>query len=370
MEKEEISKIHEEVGTKFLELVDKAIAGEWERPWLPLKGGLPRNGHTNENYQGENTAVLIAAGYSDSRFYTHRQLKKIVEETGLTLDWRGQTGYPAFKVLKVGARNKQTGEQLMNDDGTPKMFMVRKYFTVFNAEQVKGLPPEEERVFKHEPIFAVEQMRKAVEARMGIKFIDGGDMACFIPSKNEIRLPHVEQFKSAMGHALTTLHEIAHATGPVLERPMDGKFGTETYAKEEFVAETSTVLAARELGMPTDDYQHDMHISYLQSWKKAIVNDKSYVVKTIAEASRAINYAMEHLREFLYGLNEQHIATPEQNDLLESIGIPKRIQKQIQAQTVDPEQQAAPSKKQKVELTALSKKSRTSKQEKQPVMSM
>jgi antirestriction protein ArdC len=60
-----------------------------------------------------------------------------------------------------------------------------------------------------------------------------------------------------------------------------------------------------------------------KAFAKEITEDKNFIFKASNAASRASNFQMEHLREHLYALNAQHTASPEQNNLLDSIGVPR-----------------------------------------------
>ena len=99
------------------------------------------------------------------------------------------------------------------------------------------------------------------------------------------------QFESDDAHQSTFYHECIHATGhhSRLDRDMTGSFGSEDYAKEEFVAELGSVFLCAELGVTYDIQQH---ASYFNSWQKAIESDPKYLLTAATAARKASEYCM------------------------------------------------------------------------------
>ena len=71
----------------------------------------------------------------------------------------------------------------------------------------------------------------ALIAKLG-SVVKPGNTACYIPSKDEIRMPDFKQFDSAADYYGTRTHEEAHRTGHEsrLDRNLKGKFGDKKYA--------------------------------------------------------------------------------------------------------------------------------------------
>ena len=70
----------------------------------------------------------------------------------------------------------------------------------------------------------------------------------------------------------TLIHEIAHWTGPRLNREF-GKYGDDAYSKEELVAELTAAFVMAELNI-CGECQHE---NYIASWLKAMKGDVKYI---------------------------------------------------------------------------------------------
>ncbi|KAG0923242.1 hypothetical protein G6F31_019593 [Rhizopus arrhizus] len=80
---------------------------------------------------------------------------------------------------------------------------------------------------------------------------------------DSIHLPQRNTFHSASGYYATALHELGHWTGfPTrLNRDQKGAFGSIDYAKEELVAEVSSMLMGERLGIGHDPTQHAAYVN-------------------------------------------------------------------------------------------------------------
>ena len=65
---------------------------------------------------------------------------------------------------------------------------------------------------------------------------------------------------------------MAHSTGHEkrLNRNMKGTFGDKDYAKEELIAEFSSVFMQQEINLKIDDRQLENNAAYIKSWNNAL----------------------------------------------------------------------------------------------------
>lgn len=92
----------------------------------------------------------------------------------------------------------------------------------------------------------------------------------------------------------TELHELTHWTRhPArLNRDFGRKaWGDDAYAPEELVAELASAFLCAELEI-TPDIRED-HAAYIQSWLKALKNDKRFLFQAAAQAYRTVDYLQE-----------------------------------------------------------------------------
>jgi antirestriction protein ArdC len=99
------------------------------------------------------------------------------------------------------------------------------------------------------------------------------------------------------------IHEMAHSTAKECHRSTGGLFGTETYALEEFVAELTSACVCSMLGI--GKLLDENHIAYVQSWRKALREQKDVIPQVIDAVQSATNYILgryEQVRKELHPL--------------------------------------------------------------------
>ncbi|VGA25824.1 antirestriction protein [Klebsiella variicola] len=179
-----------------------------------------------------------------------------------------------------------------NDAGEIDHIPMLKTFTVFNVQQIDGLPLTKETV-SPEATFDPLPQAENLFRKSGANIIEKGQNAFFRPSTDEVWLPERYLFSDAANFYATGLHELVHWSGGKkrLNREMKGKFGSADYAEEELVAELGSAFLMADLGID-GEVQHE---SYIASWLKALKNDKRYIFKAASAASKAHRYLMDKL---------------------------------------------------------------------------
>lgn len=294
----------------------------WQKPWSAA-AMLPTNCATGNAYRGVNRLLLsIAAmesasrgdGRVDNRFLTYNQ--------AAAEGWqvrKGSRGTPIVKLVELGAARDLDGlSRPSSADGKDNerergpRFTLRRY-TVFNASQVDGAPPlAEEAEPTFEPVDRAEAIMEALKTQTGLTIVHGGDRACYVPSTDQVLLPHKSAFKSipgvqaAYGFYSVALHECSHSS--LAEHRLDRrealskKWGDEAYAMEELTVEIAAACLAAETGVPIiharPQAHIDHHASYLRSWISAIERDPMAIFTAAKSAELICGY--------LLGLERQH----------------------------------------------------------------
>ena len=256
----------------------------WSCPWqrVPGMSGLPSNYATCAAYSGMNIMLLWCSaseqGFNDSRWMTYKQAKA---EGGQVR--KGEHGTTAIFYTTL---------EKENDDGETDYIPMLKTFTVFNVEQIDGLPLSDKAVGLAETFESLPRA-EALFRNSGATIIKKGQNAFFQPSTDEIWLPERYLFSDAANFYATGLHELVHWSGAKsrLNREMKGKFGCEEYAFEELIAELGSAFLMADLGI-AGEVQHE---SYIASWLKALKNDKRYIFKAASAASKAHRYLMDKI---------------------------------------------------------------------------
>ena len=298
---------HETVAEKLIEQLEQGTA-PWQRPWNPDEAGgfLPYNPVTGNRYKGINTLHLLSEDRNDNRWMTYKQAGEL---GGQVRKGEKGTGVQYWKFTDEQTKRDDNGNPVLDEEGNPVKVVVklerpRVFFaTVFNAEQIDGLPPLEKKEVTWDPIERAENILAASGADINH---NGGSRAFYRPSTDSIHLPEKGQFPTAENYYATALTELGHWTGHEdrLNRDIAHPFGSEAYAKEELRAEIASMILGEELGIGHDPVQH---AAYVGSWIKALRDDPMEIFRAASDA--------EKIQGFVLGLEQKYFQEQEQENV-------------------------------------------------------
>lgn len=275
-----MSKVQEIVTEKICDLLEAGTV-PWHKPWKTL--GRAANLVSKKPYRGINAFLLAVREYDQPWYVTYNQAKnlggnvKAGEKSTLVVFW------------------KLLDSDKVNADGSKKKIPLLRYFNVFNVQQCEGLDKHIPKVElrEHKPIAEAEAVVAKYEN--GPELSHGGDRACYIPSEDAVHLPSPEMFEDGEAYYSVLFHELAHSTGHKSRLDREGiqsvSFGSETYAREELVAEMGAAFLAAECGFSRVNAPADT-AAYIAHWLKALKNDKGLVVKAASEAQKAVDHIL------------------------------------------------------------------------------
>jgi antirestriction protein ArdC len=271
-------------------------ARPWMKPWTvgngegriirPLRAnGIP--------YQGINVLMLwseaVEKGFASTMWMTFRQAKELgahVQE--------GEKGTLVVYADRItrSQTNADTGEETQRD--IPFM----KGYTVFNVEQITGLPSHYyiKPAPRGEAVMRIERAETFFTAT-GANVVHGGSRACYVPSTDNVHMPCIDFFRDAESYYATRGHETIHWTRHPSRLGRDfgrKRYGDEGYAMEELVAELGSAFLSADLEL-TPEVRED-HASYIASWIKVLKDDKRAIFTAASHAQRAA--------DFLHGLQK------------------------------------------------------------------
>jgi len=281
------------------QIIEALEQGEipWEKPWT-ASANPPQSVH-GKAYRGFNSLWLgfVAGrlGYTDSRWITYNQAKKQggkvrkgEKSQSVTLwmqSYNHQTSCPVRK-------SSQSCDNIAK--AKCQRFMFMRYYSVFNVEQVDGLelkPQATGTLNDFDPIEAAMEVVDEYRNREGVAINWKGDAAYYSPDRDEVTVPDRRTFRSAESYYSTVFHELAHSTGHKSrlnrkDNTQTIRFGDPVYAQEELVAEMTNAFVGGVTGV-TSDVEADQRVAYIQSWLKALRNDKKMVVIAAGQAQKA-----------------------------------------------------------------------------------
>ncbi|XVJ51454.1 MAG: DUF1738 domain-containing protein [Vampirovibrio sp.] len=261
----------------------------WMKPWQAghtaghVSKPLRANG---QQYNGINVLMLwvqsMISGFEAPIWMTYKQAQELGGQ--VKQGEKGSMVVYANSFRKEEANDK--GETIERD--IPFM----KGYTVFNVEQVEGLPAHFYAHHQPEVLNTAERLEAVERFVQNTKALiqHGGASAFFSPGKDLIQMPPYAQFSSREGYYATLVHELTHWSGAEsrLNRDMSGRFKTAAYAAEELIAEMGAAFLCADLGI-TPDIRED-HAAYLQSWLTVLKDDKKAIFTAAAHAQRAADY--------------------------------------------------------------------------------
>ena len=254
----------------------------WQKPWIGLGNDqVALRGSTGKPYGFVNQMLLDKPG----EWYT----LKYINDHGARLKKDSKAGYIVEQWWKEDEKKDPDPET-----GKRPLYPVTRYFKVFHVDDIDGIEPRKKKENPEpksdlKPDEMAEEIKDGYIERSGVKLnIRNSSSAYYSPSKDEIVVPGIDQFKSISEYYSTMFHEMGHSTGHEsrLKRIKSVKFGSHEYSKEELVAEICAAALVNHCGLETTN-SFDNSIAYVENWINALNKD----VKMAFDASRAAEKA-------------------------------------------------------------------------------
>jgi antirestriction protein ArdC len=271
--------VYEQVTERIIAQLEAGVI-PWRKEWKSTgHSHLPVNYTTKKPYRGINVLLLMSACFDDSRFLTYKQAQSIGAQVR-----KGEKGIQIVFWSTFDGKEKET-------DDARKIPFLRTY-TVFHVSQCDGIPadlPFDAPIF--EPIPAAQLLADNYLTREHIELKHGGDRAFYSPALDYVQMPSRESFASPDAYYSTLFHEMGHSTGHPSrldrEKSKGGNaFGSELYSKEELVAEFTAAYLCADTGISNALVEAN-HAAYIQSWLRALKNDKNLLVSAAQKAQHA-----------------------------------------------------------------------------------
>jgi antirestriction protein ArdC len=282
--------IYQIITDKIVHQLEQGVR-PWHQPWSAghLEGriSLPLR-HNGVPYRGVNVLALwmegLAKGYAAARWMTFKQA---LELGGCVR--KGEHG--TLTVYADSIRRMEEGQE------EPTEIKFLKGYTVFNVEQIDGLPAS----YYDRPSAPSGGLKTIAHAEAFFRWTGacikhGGGEACYVLLTDTIHMPRLDTFRDAESYYATLAHECTHWTRhPMrLARTFGRKrFGDEGYAMEELVAELGSAFVCAELDLAPETRED--HASYIANWPQVLKNDTRAIFMAASHAQRAADFLI-HLQ--------------------------------------------------------------------------
>jgi antirestriction protein ArdC len=284
----------------------------WIKPWddiAPSSALVLALRSCGTPYRGMNIIALWAAamesGFKARHWFTFKQalamkacVRKgergsyVVYYTELT-DKAGDASKPSIVPKAKTATGEETGETRR----------ILRGYTVFNAEQIDGLPEKYYPQPETAPFPTSTITRSEDEARLSTLFAripvtirHGGNRAFYSKAADFIQMPLRDAFCDGSQYWATLAHEASHATRHSSRLNRDfgqTRFGDAGYALEELVAKLASAFIGATIGLPADHLED--HASYIGGWLKALGDNPSAFLTAASKAQAAADWVLREM---------------------------------------------------------------------------
>lgn len=271
--------LYQQITDRIIAELEKGTV-PWKKPWSCSSGAISRA--TGKPYSVLNQLLLSQAG----EYVTYRQ----AAEEGHPVK-KGEKASAVFFFKFIDAEDKETGEK--------KQIPLLKYYSVFHISQCQGMKP---RFASSVPVHSDLQPDKRAEQilndyvdRSGVTLRkEKSNKAYYSPAMDLIVVPGIDQFADIAEYYSTAYHEAVHSTGHStrLNRISDiANFGSESYSREELVAELGASYLVNAIGLETPS-SFGNSAAYIKGWLAALKDDKRFIVSAAGKAEKAVGYIL------------------------------------------------------------------------------
>ena len=267
--------VYEIITGQILAELEKGVI-PWRKPWRTLP---PANLVSKKPYRGINTFLLALAGYGSQYWLTYRQAQALGGNVR-----RGEHG-TKIVFWKFNEYETETADGEMEN----RTSAFPRYYTVFNLEQTEGL----KALLALPPARPIESAEAIIGGMPDPPAYQQGFLACYSPSSDTVTMPSPSAFSSRAEYYSTMFHELTHSTGHAKRLAREGfdrpqEFGSESYSREELVAEMGSAMLSGVAGIEQDTLANSA--SYLKSWISRLKSDSRLVISAASAAQKAADY--------------------------------------------------------------------------------
>lgn len=273
--------VYEMVTDRIIEQLEQGVI-PWQKPWGGVIDGA-YNRISKKPYSLLNQMLLQHSG----EYATFKQWS----ELGGHIRKGEKSEIVVFWKLQPYEDENADGEKII------KQIPLLRYYNVFHVSQVDGVEPKELDLNEFEPIEEAERIKTEYMTQEHLKILEKlTDKAFYSPAFDYIQVPCKEQYQNVEEFYSTLFHEMVHSTGHKtrldrLETGVNTHFGTESYSKEELVAEIGSASIMNLLGIETKKSFRNSS-AYIQNWLQVLRGDKKFIISASSKAEKAVKYIM------------------------------------------------------------------------------
>ncbi|HSZ01691.1 MAG TPA: zincin-like metallopeptidase domain-containing protein [Terriglobales bacterium] len=272
--------VYEIVTEKIIKQLESGVA-PWRKPWTCQ---TPENLLTQKEYRGLNVFTLASQGFPSRFWLTYNQATK--------LGGRIRKGEKSSPVIfwNIGDERETIAQDGAKETSRP--FLLR-YYSVFNLSQAEGIDIPASLLQETRTTDPIETCEQLVANMPNPPAFEQSDKAWYSPTNDVVGMPARGLFHSSEEYYATVFHELAHSTGHAkrlrrenFDNPVS--FGSESYSKEELIAEMTAAMLCGIAGMEQRILENAA--AYLKTWIARLKSDSRLLVSAAAHAQKAADF--------------------------------------------------------------------------------
>src|SRR6266852_5678626 len=272
--------VYEIVAEQIIRQLEQGVA-PWHKPW---RTDPPCNLISGKPYRGINTFLLATQGYGSRFWLTFNQANK--------LGGHIRKGEKSSIVTFWNVGEEKTVRDADGRERKSRPFLLR-YYRVFNVEQTECIADKLGLGNATPRVASIEQCESIVAGMPNPPVMQQDARAWYRPSTDTVGMPSRSLFNSAEEYYSTLFHELAHSTGHASRVGREGieqlnTFGSESYSKEELVAEMGAAMLCGVTGIAQATIQNSA--SYLKCWIDRLRSESKLLVSAASQAQKACDY--------------------------------------------------------------------------------
>lgn len=277
--------IQEEVTFQIIRALQDGGIREWRKSWVEL--GLAQNFTTKKPYEGINQLLLMMVARKENWRNFWAGFGQIGKAGGKVTKGSKATPilYPIMRKGEREVKNSKTGKLETQTFMYVASFGISKVFNIAQTDL-----KVEDFVQIHSDNAPVDTAQALIDS-IDHKVIEGNNPA-YQSDADTIVMPPLEAFEASEHYYASYLHELTHWTGHKsrLDRDYGKKFGKQSYAFEELIAELGSAMLGSYTGI---DLETPNHAGYIASWLQILENNHSAIFTASSQAMKAFKWLTE-----------------------------------------------------------------------------
>lgn len=286
----------EQLVSDLIELMERSDLPPWQKPWTGGNSGRHRNLITGHVYTGANPILLEMGAIMRG----HHLPLWVGFGAAKSKGWQVKKGSKSVRILRPQlSKREQTDAngQPQTDPATGdtliSAWVSYKIVSLFNAADltapddsldlaIRSALGQVPQLAESERLDAAERVLEAWQVPTSFD----GTLACYVPAQDRIVMPPAATFRSREAFCATWAHEQSHSTGHKsrLARDLNGSRTSNSYAREELIAELAAVLLCQRLEI---GYDLQGHAAYLRHWAAVLKESPRALLKVLSAARQA-----------------------------------------------------------------------------------